>query len=52
MRFVPHVFDKAGNRINVDILPMQTADAAHTDAEPKWQTSWLSEYISSDEFDK
>lgn len=52
MRFVPHVFDKAGNRINVDIVPMQTADAAHTDAEPKWQTSWLSEYISSDEFEK
>lgn len=52
MRFVPHIFDKAGNRINVEIVPMQTADAVRTDAEPKWQTSWTSEYISSDEYDK
>lgn len=52
MRFVPHIFDKAGNRINVDIVPMQMADAVQTDAEPKWQTSWTSDYISSDEYDK
>lgn len=52
MRFVPYIFDKAGNQIHVDIVPLQAADAARTNAEPKWQTSWTSEYISSDEYDK
>ena len=52
MRFVPHIFDKSGNRIDVVIAPMKAPDAARTDAEPKWQTSWASEYISSEAFDK
>ena len=48
MRFVPHIFDKSGNRIDVVIAPMKATDAARTDAEPKWQTSWASDYISSE----
>ena len=52
MRFVPHIFDKSGNRIDVVIAPMKATDAARTDTEPKWQTSWASEYISSEAFDK
>ena len=35
MRFVPHIFDKSGNRIDEVIAPMKATDAAHTDAEPK-----------------
>ena len=52
MRFVPHIFGKSGNRIDVVIAPMKAPVAARTDAEPKWQTSWASEYISSEAVDK
>ena len=34
MRFVPHIFDKSGNRIDVVIAPMKATDAARTNESP------------------
>ncbi len=52
MVFVPYVYDASGNKINVDILPMSKADAEITNQNPKWQTSWTSDYISDNKLDK
>lgn len=52
MRFVPYITDNSGSRIYVDILPMTLADAHRTSENPKWQTSWESDYIYSEEYEK
>ncbi len=52
MRFVPYILDSDGNSIAVEIIPMSEKDARKTNANPKWQTSWTSDYISSNSFDK
>ncbi|WP_300346914.1 hypothetical protein [uncultured Oscillibacter sp.] len=52
MRFMPFVFDSANQQIPVSIFPMGPADAAATDSPPVWQTSWTSEYLDDERFDK
>lgn len=52
MLFVPYVLDESQQKIKVDILPMSLEDAEITNQNPKWQTSWTSDYISNNKFDK
>jgi len=52
LRFKPYVIDRDGTQVYVEITPMTPADAQRTDAVPKWQTSWNSDYLSVDEFEK
>lgn len=52
MQFAPFVFDKANQKISVSIQPMSQLDAELTNLSPVWQTSWTSEYLAEDRFDK
>ena len=52
-RFVPFIVDAGDNqKIGVQITRMKKTDAAQTEKEPHWQTSWMSEYIQSNSFEK
>ena len=52
-RFVPFIVDAGDNqKIGVQITRMKKPDAAQTEKEPHWQTSWMSEYIQSNSFEK
>lgn len=52
-RFVPFIVDAGDNqKIGVKITRMKKTDAAQTEKEPHWQTSWMSEYIQSNSFEK
>ena len=52
LQFVPYVFDRDGERVDVSIVPMGSADALRTETDPKWQTPWTSEYLASEAFEK
>lgn len=52
-QFVPFIIDTATRSpIGVTIARMKRADAAQTEKEPFWQTSWLSDYIQDNKFEK
>ena len=50
--FRPFVYDAANQQIPVVIAPMTPQDAALTDREPLWQTSWASEYLANEGYKK
>ncbi len=52
MQFRPFVFDRANTQIHVSIDPMTNLDAESTDLPPAWQTSWTSEYLAENRFEK
>ena len=52
MQFNPFVFDKMNRQIPVSIEPMMQADAEITNLPPVWQTSWTSEYLAEERFEK
>ena len=52
MRFRPFVYDAANHQVPVVIAPMTPQDAALTDREPLWQTSWASEYLANEGYEK
>ena len=52
MRFRPFVYDAANHQVPVVIEPMTPQDAALTDREPLWQTSWASEYLANEGYEK
>ena len=52
MQFNPFVFDEMNKQIPVTIEPMSPSDAAFTNLPPVWQTSWTSEYLAEDRFEK
>ena len=52
MQFKPFVFDKMNRQIPVSIEPMLQSDAEFTNLPPIWQTSWTSEYLAEDRFEK
>lgn len=52
MRFRSFVFDQGDQQIPVSIVPMTQADAELTNLPPMWQTSWTSEYLSAERFEK
>jgi len=52
-RFVPFIIKTDGSQnISVKIVRMKKSDAVQTEKEPVWQTSWLSDYIQDDAFEK
>lgn len=52
MRFEPFVLDGEHQRVPVSIELMTQADAESTDLPPAWQTSWTSEYLADNRFEK
>ena len=52
MRFRPFVYDAANHQVPVVIAPMTPQDAALTDREPLWQTSWAREYLANKGYEK
>ena len=52
-KFVPFIIKTDGSQnISVKIVRMKKSDAVQTEKEPVWQTSWLSDYIQDDAFEK
>ena len=52
-KFIPFILRTADDaQIPVKILRMKRSDAAQTEQEPVWQTSWLSDYIQDPAFEK
>lgn len=45
VQFRPFVYDAMNQQVPVTIEPMTPQEAALTDREPPWQTSWTSEYL-------
>ena len=52
MRFQPFVFDRQGEQTSVTIEPMTQRDAELTNERPMWQTSWISEFLSDERFQR
>lgn len=52
MRFEPFVLDREHQRVPVSIELMTQAEAESTNLPPVWQTSWTSEYLADDRFEK
>ena len=52
VQFKPFVLDKTNKQIPVSIVPMVQADAESTNLPPVWQTSWTSEYLMENRFEK
>ena len=52
MQFNPFVLDRMDRQVPVLIEPMTRADADTTQLPPAWQTSWTSEYLMADRFEK
>lgn len=52
MLFWPFVYDSANQETPVSIQRMTWQDAVTTDSSPAWQTSWTSEYLQDDRFEK
>lgn len=52
-KFVPFILRVADDSpVGVKIVKMKKSDAAQTEKEPLWQTSWLSDYIQDSAFEK
>jgi len=52
VQFRPFVYDAMNRQVPVAIDPMTPQDAALTDREPLWQTSWTSEYLADENYEK
>jgi len=52
MHFQPFVFDSSNQQIPVTITKMTQQDAIQTNIDPIWQTSWASDYLADERFDK
>lgn len=52
MQFKPFVLDKTGQQLPTSIASMAPTDAASTSFSPVWQTSWTSEYLAEQRFEK
>lgn len=52
MLFKPFVYDSTNQTIPVSIQRMTWKDADTTNSPPVWQTSWTSEYLQDERFEK
>lgn len=52
MQFKPFVFDTMNRQVSVSIEPMLPSDAVATNLPPIWQTSWTSEFLAEERFEK
>ncbi len=52
-KFVPFIMrSEDDSPVSVKIARMRKSDAAQTEKEPVWQTSWMSDYIQDSAFEK
>ena len=52
MVFVPFVVDSDNTPVTVDIHRMRMSETEQTNHVPPWQTSWTSDYLMDDRFEK
>lgn len=52
MLFKPCVYDNSNQTVPVSIQRMTWQDADNTNSPPVWQTSWISEYLQDERFEK
>ena len=52
MKFEPYVYNSEKEIIPITIDSMTSEDAEQTNYEPRWQTSWTSDYIREPRFEK
>ena len=52
VRFQPFVYDRSKQQIPVIITPVTQKDAELTNELPLWQTSWTSDYLTNERFEK
>lgn len=52
MRFQPFIFNRQGEQVLITIKPMTQRDAEMTDVQPLWQTSWTSEFLVDERFQR
>ena len=52
VQFKPFVLDRENMQVPVSIDPMTQLDAEVTNLPPAWQTSWTSEYLAANRFEK
>ena len=52
MQFKPFVFDTMNRQVSVSIEPMLPSDAKATNQSPVWQTSWTSDFLAEERFEK
>lgn len=52
MQFVPYIYENDLQRLMVSIEPMTEMDARKTNQEPIWQTSWTSDYLNDERFER
>lgn len=52
MQFKPFVLDAMNRQVLVSIKPMLPSDAEATNLPPVWQTSWTSDFLAEERFEK
>lgn len=52
MQFKPFVLDAMNRQVPVSIKPMLPSDAEATNLPPVWQTSWTSDFLAEERFEK
>ena len=52
MQFKPFVLDAINRQVPVSIKPMLPSDAEATNLPPVWQTSWTSDFLAEERFEK
>lgn len=52
LRFQPFIFNRQGEQVLITIKPMTQRDAEMTDVQPLWQTSWTSEFLVDERFQR
>lgn len=52
LQFRPFVYGSENQQIQVSVEPMARSDAESTNLLPAWQTSWTSEYLAEEHFQK
>lgn len=52
MQFRSFVYDAMNRQVSVTVEPMTPQDAALTDEQPLWQTSWTSDFLADQGFEK
>ena len=52
VQFKPFVFDKTNRQVPVSIEPLLPSDAEATNLPPVWQTSWTSDFLAEERFEK
>lgn len=52
MQFTPYIYDCKHEEVVVNIRSMTESDAELTNHDPKWQSSWTSDFLKDENLDK